>query len=149
MSHFRIHDSHYDYKMDSKYRVSVPVAFRPEDEGAPVRLQYSKEHELPVIKVFSAEAFEDKFRQIAESDLAPAQKIRTEGALRMHSREAVINSQGKLSVPKDWAERIGLEADSQVILGGRGPYFIVCTKETFKRIEELDFNMDDGGLGVL
>lgn len=146
---FKIHESHYDYKMDPKYRVSVPVAFRPEAEGEAVRLQISKEHDLPVIKVYSLEAFADKFRQIQEADLPQAKKNQMEGALRMISREASINSQGKLTVPKEWSERIGLVADGPVKLAGRGPYYILCTPETFNRIAELDFNMDDAGLGVL
>ena len=145
-----IFESHYDYKMDPKYRVSIPVAFRPQKDDEAVRLQISKEHEqLAVIKVFSLAAFADKFRQIADADLPQAKKNQLEGALRMLSREASINSQGKLTVPKEWAERIGLKADGPVKLAGRGKYFIMCTDETFNRLAELDFNMGDAGLGVL
>lgn len=140
----------YDYKMDPKCRVSIPVPFRPEVEGEPVQLQMSKEHELPLIRVFDIEGFEDKFRKIDEAtQLTEKQKGILVGALRMNSREATISPQGKLTVPKDWAEKVGLEAESPVQLGGRGSHFIICTKETLNRINEIEFHMDDGGLGVL
>lgn len=145
----KIYESHCDYKMDPKNRVSVPVAYRPDAEGEPIRLQASKEHEEKVIKVFTLDAFQDKFRQIEESDKTPARKQALAGALRMNSREATISSQGKLTIPKDWAEKIGLRAEGPVILAGRDSYWIICSEDSFSRIVEADFNMDDDDLGVL
>lgn len=144
----KIYESHHDYKMDPKFRVSVPVAFRP-DGDEPVRLQVSKEHEERVVKVFTVEAFEDKFRQIEEAPMARAKKTRLAGALRMTSKEAAVSSQGKLSVPKDWAEDIGLKADGPVKVAGRDSYYIICSEDSFRRIVEADLNMDDDELGVL
>ncbi len=144
----KIYESHYDYKMDPKYRVSVPVAFRPEGDE-PVRLQVSKEHDERVVKIFSVAAFEDKFRQIQEAPIPQAKKTRLAGALRMTSKEATVSSQGKLSVPKDWAEDIGLKADGSVKVAGRDSYFILCSEDSFRRIVEADMNMDDDELGVL
>ncbi len=144
----KIYESHHDYKMDPKFRVSIPVAFRPEGDE-PVRLQVSKEHDERVVKVFSQATFEDKFRQIAESGLTPAKKTQLAGALRMTSKEASISSQGKLSVPKDWAEDIGLKAEGPVKVAGRDSYYIICTEESFRRIREADLNIDDDELGVL
>lgn len=144
-----VHESHYDYKMDPKFRVSIPVEWRPATEDTPVRLQLSKEHGLQVIKVFSEEAFGDKFRQVEESDLTPAKKQQIVGHLRMMSKKATVSSQGKLTVPKDWSERIGLKAEGQVILAGRGPFYMLCTQETFDTITEIELGMDDGDLGVL
>jgi DNA-binding transcriptional regulator/RsmH inhibitor MraZ len=144
-----IHESHFDYKMDPKYRVSVPVEWRPESEETPVRLQLSREHDLPVIKVFSQEVFDEKFRAVEESDLSPAKKQQIVGHLRMMSKQATISSQGKLQVPKDWSERCGLQADASVILAGRGPFYMICPVATFERISEIELGMDDGDLGVL
>lgn len=145
----KVLESHFDYKMDPKNRVSIPVDYRPGAEGESIRLLASSEHKLPVIKVFSAEVFEDKFRQIDEADMPQAQKNALVGSLRMLSKEATISPQGKLTIPKEWAEKIGLKADGPVKLGGRGNYFIICTQETFQRIVEIESNLDDGGLGVL
>lgn len=145
----KVLEGYFDYKMDPKYRVSVPVVLRPDNLDESIRLQSSHEHDLPVIKVFESAVFEDKFRLIAESDLPQARKNALVGSLRMLSRQATISSQGKLTIPKEWAEKIGLKADAPVMLGGRGPYFIICTPETFQRIIEIESNFDDGGLGVL
>ncbi len=144
-----VHEGHYDYKMDPKYRVSIPVEWRPVTEDTPVRLQLSNEHKIPVIKVFSEEVFDDKFRQVEASDLTPAKKQQIVGHLRMMSRKATISNQGKLQVPKDWSEGVGLKAEGQVILAGRGPYYMLCPQETFDRIKEIELGMDDGELGVL
>ncbi|WP_367875027.1 hypothetical protein [Luteolibacter sp. Populi] len=144
-----LHESHFDYKMDPKYRVSIPVDWRPETEETAIRLQLSKEHELPVIKVFSEAEFDRKFEQVEKSDLTPAKKQQIVGHLRMMSKKATVSSQGKLSVPKDWSEKIGLKADSAVILAGRGPFYMLCTPETFDKITDIELGMDDGDLGVL
>ncbi|RYD70816.1 MAG: hypothetical protein EOP84_26025, partial [Verrucomicrobiaceae bacterium] len=56
----KVHESHFDYKMDPKFRVSVPVEWRPETEETPIRLQLSKEHDLPVIKVYGEAEFDLK-----------------------------------------------------------------------------------------
>ena len=144
-----LHESHFDYKMDPKFRVSIPVDWRPETEETAIRLQLSKEHELPVIKVFSEAEFDKKFEQVEKSDLTPAKKQQIVGHLRMMSKKATVSSQGKLSVPKDWSEKIGLKADSAVILAGRGPFYMLCTPETFDKITDIELGMDDGDLGVL
>jgi DNA-binding transcriptional regulator/RsmH inhibitor MraZ len=144
-----IFESHSDYKLDPKFRVSIPVAWRPPSEEVPIRLLLSQEHKLPVIKVFSQEAFDEKFVTIEASDLLPAVKQQIVGALRMNSHQATINAQGKLTVPKDWAERIGLKADGPVVLAGRGGYYFLSTKEIHQQISEIEFGLDDAGLGVL
>lgn len=145
----KVHETHFEYKMDPKFRVSVPVEWRPETEETPVRLQLSKEHDLPVIKVFSEAEFDRKFEQVAQSDLTPAKKQQIVGHLRMMSKKVTISSQGKLTVPKDWSEKVGLKADGPVMLAGRGPFYMVCTLETFDRITDIELGMDDGDLGVL
>lgn len=144
-----LHESHFDYKMDPKFRVSIPVDWRPEGEETPIRLQLSKEHELPVIKVFSEVEFDKKFEQVEQSNLTPAKKQQIVGHLRMMSKKATVSSQGKLTVPKDWSEKIGLKADGPVILAGRGPFYMLCTQETFEKITDIELGMDDGDLGVL
>ena len=144
-----LHESHFDYKMDPKFRVSIPVDWRPETEETAIRLQLSKEHELPVIKVFSEAEFDKKFEQVEKSDLTPAKKQQIVGHLRMMSKKVNVSNQGKLTVPKDWSEKIGLKADSAVILAGRGPFYMLCTPETFDKITDIELGMDDGDLGVL
>lgn len=146
----KIYEDRYSYKMDPKNRVSVPVVFRPDKEGESIRLQLSTEHKKEkVIKVFTGEDFQDKFRQIEEAEIPQANKLALAGALRMNSREATISAQGKLTIPKEWADKISIKAEGTAILAGRNSYYIICSEDTFTRIEEADFLMDDGGLGVL
>ncbi len=144
-----IHESHFDYKMDPKFRVSIPVDWRPETEETAIRLQISREHELPVIKVFTEEEFARKFEKVENSDLTPARKQQIVGSLRMMSKKAFVSVQGKLTIPKDWSEQVGIQSEGQVILAGRGPYYLICASSTFDRIKQIEASMDDGDLGVL
>ena len=144
-----VHESHFDYKMDPKFRVSIPVEWRPETEETAIRVQLSNEHKLPVIKVFSEEEFDKKFEQVANSDLTPLKKQQIIGHLRMMSKKAFVSGQGKLTIPKDWSEQVGIQSEGQVILAGRGPFYMLCTPATFERIKQLELGMDDGGIGVL
>ena len=144
-----IHESHFDYKMDPKFRVSIPVDWRPETEETAIRLQISREHELPVIKVFTEEEFARKFEKVENSDLTPARKQQIVGSLRMMSKKAFVSVQGKLTIPKDWSEQVGIQSEGQVILAGRGPFYMICAPATFERIKQLELDMDDGDLGVL
>jgi DNA-binding transcriptional regulator/RsmH inhibitor MraZ len=145
----KVHESHVDHKMDPKFRVSIPVEWRPATDKTPIRLQLSKEHELPVIKVYSEEEFDLKFEQVANSTLSQARQKQIVGHLRMMSKKAVVSEQGKLTVPKDWSEQIGLEAEGLVILAGRGPYYMLCAPSIFEQIKQIEQGMDDGDLGVL
>jgi DNA-binding transcriptional regulator/RsmH inhibitor MraZ len=143
-------EDRHSHKMDPKNRVSVPIVFRPEEEGEPIRLQLSKEHGTEqVIKVMSCEVFQKKFSDIEEADMPKAKKLTLAGALRMNSRQAVISSQGKITIPREWAEKLGLKTEGQVVFAGRDTYYIMCSEEIFARIEAADYSMDDGGLGVL
>ena len=61
------------YKMDPKFRVSVPTAWRP-GAGGVLFLLFSKEHERPVVKVLSHEAYGEKVSLIQGSDKSPVEK---------------------------------------------------------------------------
>lgn len=135
--------------MDPKFRVSIPTAWRPEP-GAVLYLLYSKAHEMPLVKVLSQEAFDDRVRIVMESDLKPGKKSALLGSLSMLSREATVNDQGKLLVPKDLSEKAGISADSEVVLAGRGLHFEVWNKENFERVLEIEMQQDDEDeLGIL
>lgn len=139
-----------DYKMDPKYRVSIPAEWRSGAVEIPVRLQLSKEQGYPVIKVFTPEEFDLKYEKVrVNTVLTEAEKQQLVGHLRMSSKMATISPQGKLTIPKDWAERIGVKADGPVTLGGRGPYYILCSQENYYAIFDAGMNMNDGGTGVL
>ena len=137
------------YKMDPKFRVSIPTAWRPEP-GSILFLLYSKTHEMPVIKVLSQEAFDDRVQTVKNSDLVPAKKAAILGSLSMLCREASVNDQGKLLVPKDLSEKAGILADSEVTLVGRGMHFEVWNNENFNRVLSIEMDQnDEAELGIL
>lgn len=135
-------------KMDPKFRVSVPVDWRPE-AGASLFLLFSKDHEMPVVKVLSQEAYDEKVELIRGSDKTPAEKGKMLGKLAMLCREASLNEQGKLLVPKDLSEKAGIAADSDVVLAGRGIHFEVWSKANFDAVLEIETSQEeDDDLGI-
>lgn len=136
------------FKMDPKFRVSVPVAWRPE-AGASLLLLFSKLHEMPVVKVLSQEAYDEKVELIQTSDKTPAEKGKMLGKLAMLCREAGLNEQGKLLVPKDLSEKSGIEADGDVVLAGRGIHFEIWSKANFDKVLEIETaEEEDDELGI-
>lgn len=136
------------FKMDPKFRVSVPVLWRPE-AGALLFLMFSKEHGMPVVKVLSQEAYDEKVEIIRNSDKTPAEKGKMLGKLAMRCREASLNDQGKLLVPKDLSETAGIAADADVMLAGRGIHFEIWSKANFDAvfaIETSEEEEDDLGI---
>ena len=137
------------YKMDPKFRVSIPMAWRPE-AGSVLFLLFSKAHEMPIVKVLSQEAFNERVETVKNSNLTPAKKTAMLGSLAMLCREATVNDQGKLLVPKDLSEKAGIFAESEVILAGRGMHFEVWNKESFDSALEIEMNQaDEAELGIL
>ncbi len=137
------------YKMDPKYRVSIPTAWRPA-AGEVLFLQSSKTHDMPVIKVLSQQAFNERVEIVKNSSLSPAKKTAYLGSLSMLCREASVNDQGKLLVPKDLSETAGISSESEVVLAGRGMHFEVWNKENHVRALEIERNQaDEDELGIL
>jgi len=136
------------YKMDPKFRVSIPTSWRPVP-GAVLFLLFSKEHEMSVVKVLSEEAYNEKVELIKGSDKTPAKKGELLGKLAMLCREATLNDQGKLLVPKDLSEKAGITSDSEVVLAGRGIHFEVWSKSNFERVLEIETaDEEDDDLGI-
>lgn len=136
------------YKMDPKFRVSVPTAWRPEAGGV-LFLLFSKEHEMPLVKVLSHEAYGEKVSLIHGSDKSPVEKGKLLGKLAMLCREVSLNEQGKLLVPKDLSEKAGIEADSEVVLAGRGIHFEIWSKANFERVLNIETREDESDdLGI-
>jgi MraZ protein len=136
------------FKMDPKFRVSIPTPWRPE-AGASLFLLFSRQHEMPVVKVLSQEAYDEKVELIHGSGKTPAEKGKMLGKLAMLCREASLNEQGKLLVPKDLSEKSGIEADGDVVLAGRGIYFEIWSKANFDKMLEIETTEEeDDELGI-
>lgn len=136
------------FKMDPKFRVSIPSAWRPE-AGASLYLLFSKEHDMPVVKVLSQAAYDERVELIKNSDKTPAEKGKTLGKLAMLCRETTLNEQGKLLVPKDLSEMAGIAAESDVVLAGRGLHFEVWSKSNFDIKLAIEMSQEeDDDLGI-
>jgi MraZ protein len=130
------------FKMDPKFRVSIPTAWRPVAEE-PLFLQFSNSHEMPVVKVLSVEAYQEKVDRIKASDKGPAEKGKLLGKLAMLCREVTLNDQGKLLVPKDLSEKAGILAEAEVVLAGRGIYFEIWSKANFEVVLAIESRVEE------
>lgn len=112
-------------------------------------LLFSSEHDMPVVKVLSQLAYDERVERIKGSNNSYAEKDQLLGRLAMLCRETTLNEQGKLLIPKDLSEMAGISAESEVILAGRGLHFEVWSKSNFdtKLAIELGQKGDDT-LGV-
>lgn len=125
------------YKMDPKFRVSVPTAWRPEANSA-LFLQFSSRHEMPVVKVLTKEAYMEKVARIKGSGKTFADQTFLLGKLAMLCKEVNLNDQGKLLIPKDISESAEIAAESDVFLAGRGNHFEVWSKANFDKVLALE-----------
>lgn len=114
----------YDYKLDAKFRVSVPSEWRPgRGEAVPLRLLKWQEYGVPVLKALTDEAFAAMIESIDRSELPPGVKSQRKGVVYSRNTPVTINDQGKLLIPKKLAEEHGMEAGGAVHLYGRGTNF--------------------------
>ena len=137
------------YKMDPKFRVSIPPLWRPE-AGSSLFLLLSSQHGMAVVKVLSQEAYNEKVELIQGSTMTPKVKSDKLGRLAMLSREAFLNDQGKLLVPKEMSEKAGIAAEAEVVLVGRGIFFQIWSKANFATVLEIESGQadDDDELGI-
>jgi len=145
---YQRHKGFHPYKMDTKFRVSIPTAWRPEEDGS-LFLLYSIRHDLPVVKVRSQAAFDEKVELIQSSDKSPAEKGKLLGKLAMLSTEVKLNDQGKLALPRELCAKTGIAADAQVYLVGRGIEFEIWSQPNFDRMLEIESGtLEEDDLGV-
>lgn len=136
------------YSIDSKFRVAVPPAWRP-PAGMPIYLMYSCTYEMPMLKVITEEGYLERVAIVERSSLSEGKKRHKLGVLSSRCRDATINDQGKLTIPKDLAEDVGIEPDSDVILIGRRGHFEVWKAESGKRARAIEMaEPDEEELGI-
>lgn len=122
----------YPYKIDPKFRVSIQASWRPEP-GEGFYLLSAKDLGFPLVRVLTKAAYQHKVDTINQSDKTPADKGRMLAKLALLSRQASVNEQGKLLVPKDLSEQAGISPDSEVTLAGRGISFEIWDRATFEQ----------------
>lgn len=133
--------------MDPKFRLSIPVDWRP--ANGKLLLLFSKVYEMPALKVLSEAAYSERIALIESSDKTPAEKARLIGKLAMLCHKAALNDQGKLLVPKDVSTKLQIEADTEVMLVGRGKHFEIWSKENFQTMLDIETGAEDNDdLGI-
>ncbi len=135
------------YTIDSKYRIGVPPAWRPDGDEVQY-LMYSRTHGMPMLKVLSKEGYEERVAIINNSDKDEAGKRDLRGRLAALCREVSINEQGRMLIPKDLSEKSEITSDSEIMLVGRHGHYEVWHKPHFERAQEIEMNQQDD-LGVL
>lgn len=118
----------YDFKLDAKFRVSVPSEWRPgRGEALPLRLLKWRAYEVPVLKALTDEAFVAMVASIDASEQSAGVKSQRKGLLYSRNTPVTINDQGKVLIPKKLASEQGLEAGGAVHLYGRGTNFDIVS----------------------
>ena len=118
----------FDFKLDAKYRVSVPSDWRPgRGEALPLRLLQWKTYKVAVLKALTDEAFEAMIASIDTSELSAGMKSQRKGLVYSRNTQVTINDQGKLLIPKKLAEEHGLQAGGAAHLYGRGTNFDIVS----------------------
>jgi len=129
-------NGNFPYKMDPKYRVSVPASWRPL-LGDSFQLMEAERKDQPMIIVLTEADYNERLRLIREFEgVDEATKREAEGMFHSRCRPAAINDQGKMLVPKDLAEYAGVQAGAPVVLEGRGQHFAIWSPEKFKLVQE-------------
>lgn len=125
-----------EHKMDPKYRVAIPASWRPE-EGQQLILQESQRYGIPCVRVLTLTAFAEMERIIRESTSHSAGE-RREALEFLHAGilPVQVNNQGKLLIPKDWSQRAHLEAETTVMMVGRGEYFDIFNRADYAKVYE-------------
>jgi DNA-binding transcriptional regulator/RsmH inhibitor MraZ len=133
----------YDFKLDAKFRVSVPAEWRPSrGEALTLRLLRWQTYGVPVLKALSDEAFEAMIRSIDnDPSLQAGQKGQKKGLLYSLNAPVTINEQGKLSIPKKVAEENGLAGGGAAHLYGRGTNFDIVSPRDHAAMNEAEARM--------
>ena len=133
----------FDFKLDAKFRVSVPSEWRPgRGEALPLRLLKWQNYGVSVLKAVTDEAFVAMIRSIEEdAGLNAGQKAQKTGLLYTLNTPVTINEQGKMLIPKKLAKEQGLEASGVVHLFGRGTNFDIVSPRDYAAMIEAHENL--------
>ena len=129
----------FDFKLDAKFRVSVPSEWRPaRGEALPLRLLNWQTYQVSVLKALTDEAFVAMIASIDESDLPAGVKGQRKGLLYSRNTPVTINEQGKLLIPKKLAKEHGLVSGGAVHLYGRGTNFDIVSPRDYSAMQTAE-----------
>lgn len=130
---FQQYKGSYPYKTDSKNRVNVVPGWRPA-QGEVLNLMPSLSEGVKVIKVLTQEAFEYRVERIKQYATSPKEESQLKTKLVRLLREATVNEQGKLLIPKDLGDYAGIAPDSEVTLSAGDSHFEIWNRACFEKV---------------
>lgn len=133
-------EGEYEHKLDKKLRVSVPASWRPK-EGSSYTLRLLKwEYSgFPIIKALTENAFQAAIDSIQnDPELPSGIKNKRKGTLYTHNQPVNVNTQGKMLIPKKFAEARGLVAEASVHLLGRGNNFDLIDAKNYEALIAIE-----------
>lgn len=129
---FQQYKGTYLYKTDSKNRVNVVSAWRPQPgESLHMMASFDRRSELPIIKVLTDEGIASRLKTVDDHVLDPGEKAEAKSELKRNLRDANLNDQGRLLIPKDFAQHAGIEPDAEVYLLAGDSHFEVWSKKSY------------------
>lgn len=140
-----------EHKMDPKFRVAIPVDWRPE-EGEALILQEASSGGVKCIRVNTVAAFGEMVDMIKNHSSRSPGEIRDALSYLYASIQKVsVNSQGKLLIPKEWSTRANIAAEAAVTLVGRGDYFDIFSAvdyDSARQLQKARVQESMGDLGI-
>lgn len=128
-----------DQKVDGKGRMSIPSDFRRVLEDSDPRfpsdtarliLVYGP-HLKKCLQVYTVEAFEEIKAGIAAMPRGSRERKIASRLILAHSSESEIDRDGRIVLPKDRREQIGIPEGGMTRLVAMGDYFEMWNKETY------------------
>jgi DNA-binding transcriptional regulator/RsmH inhibitor MraZ len=129
---FQQYKGSYPYKTDAKNRVNVVPGWRPAP-GEVFNLMPSISEGVNIIRVLTQEAFEYRVERIKEHASSPKEESQLKTKLVRLLREASVNDQGKLLIPRDLAEHAGITPDSEIMMSAGDSHFEIWNRAQFEK----------------
>ena len=139
--HFQQYKGTFPYKADSKNRVNVPLGWRPQaGESLYLMPSFDRKSKLPIIKVLTDEGLAFRLATIDAAVPDVGDRSEMKSNLKRIVRDASLNDQGKLLIPKNLGDHALIDAESDVFLVAGDSHFEIWNAANFTQVH--------GGLGI-
>lgn len=110
----------FNHKIDSACRLALPADWRKTLDGEELSLSLSKDLDVPVLRLVTSRRHDEVIEKVrANPALNEQQKSAYLASISEKLRSVSLNTQNKLSIPKDLLLEGGFSPQSEVVLCGR------------------------------
>ncbi len=102
----------YRNKVDSKGRIAIPAAFRPEFGGSVMAFRYYADG---CIAIYTLDKWNEKFKNFLELPDTKADNRKMIRFIGRWSKELAFDNQGRILIPDYMAQVINLENDAVIV----------------------------------